>query len=128
MSRAPPQLAPYPTRCCKFEGFVAQQTETLILKEKVMSLSGDSFDIKTVDGRPIFKVKGETFSLSGRKNVMDMNGNVLFTIRKKHLAIHTTFYAEDPQGNQIFEVKSKFSSKSPSFGPHTVASRCSLRN
>ena len=83
-----------------------------MLKEKILSLSGDTFDVKTIHGMPIFQVKGEVFSLSGRKRVMDMAGNVLFTIRKKLLALHATFYAEDPNGNVIFEVKGKFSSKS----------------
>lgn len=104
-------LAPYPTPMGMFPAFIAQRPETLVIKEKVMSLSGDSFDIKLADGRPIFQVQGNAWSLSGRKRVMDMAGNHLFTIRKKHLAFHTTFYAEDPNENQILEVKSQFSSK-----------------
>jgi hypothetical protein len=94
-----------------FPQFIAQQTEQLVLKEKVLSLSGDSFDIKTVDGRPILQVKGEALSLSGRKRVMDMQGVPLFDIRKKLVALHATFYCEDPNGQQFFEVKKKFSSK-----------------
>jgi uncharacterized protein YxjI len=114
-----PQMHHYPTPIGIFPQFFAQQSESLVLKEKVLSLSGDSFDIKTISGVPIFKVKGETLSLSGRKHLSDMNGNVLFTIRKKLIALHATFYAEDPKGNVIFEVKGKFSSKSwPSWHPH----------
>ncbi|KAL1629005.1 hypothetical protein SLS54_001697 [Diplodia seriata] len=74
-----------------------------------MSLSGDSFSIKTVDGRAIIQVKGEYFSLSGRKHVMDMQGNVLFTIRKEHFSIPTCYYAEDPSGRRLLEVQSKWS-------------------
>ncbi|KAI1844494.1 hypothetical protein JX265_010011 [Neoarthrinium moseri] len=103
------ELAPYPTPLGIFAPFFARKSETLVIKEKVLSLSGDSFDIKTVDGRPIFQVKGSAWSLSGRKMVCDMGGNHLFTIRKKHLAIHSTYYAEDPNGNQFFDVTSKFS-------------------
>lgn len=77
-----------------------------------MSLSGDSFSIKTVDGREIFQVQGETFSLSGRKHLKDMQGNVLFTIRKEHFHIHATYYAQDAAENRLFEVKSKFSRQS----------------
>ncbi|KAI1339414.1 DUF567-domain-containing protein [Xylariaceae sp. FL0016] len=102
-------LAPYPTTMGVFPQFVAQQPETLVLKEKVLSLSGDSFEIKTADGRPVFQIKGEALSLSGRKNVMDMSGNLLFTIRKKLIALHATFYGEDPSGKVLFEVKGKFS-------------------
>lgn len=41
----------------------------------------------------------------------DMQGNHVFTIKKEHLHIHTTFVGEDPAGNKLFEVKSKFSSE-----------------
>ncbi|KAI2643575.1 DUF567-domain-containing protein [Xylaria nigripes] len=103
------QLQPHPTPLGLFPQFLARQYETLIMKEKILSLSGDSFDIKTMNGQPLFQVKGEILSLSGRKHFMDMNGRELFTIRKKLLALHATFYAEDPEGNVIFEVKGKFS-------------------
>ncbi|KAI0015118.1 DUF567-domain-containing protein [Xylariomycetidae sp. FL0641] len=117
------QLAPFPRPMGVFQPFIARGPETLVLKEKVMSLSGDSFDIKTVDGRPIFKVKGDAFSLSGRKAVMDMSGNVLFTIRKKLIALHATYYAEDNAGNHIFDLKGKFSiGSSKSIGTFTSAS------
>ncbi|KAI1635704.1 DUF567-domain-containing protein [Biscogniauxia mediterranea] len=105
----PPQLAPYPTPMGVFPQFIARQSETLVLKEKVLSLSGDSFDVKTVGGQPVFRVEGSAFSLSGRKKVLDVQGNHLFTIRKKLIALHATYYAEDPSGNQVFEVKGKFS-------------------
>ncbi|KAI3325181.1 DUF567-domain-containing protein [Xylariaceae sp. AK1471] len=104
-----PQMQAYPAQIGILPQFIARQSESLVLKEKVLSLSGDSFDIKTITGQLIFQVKGETFSLSGRKHLSDMNGNVLFTIRKKLLALHATFYAEDPNGNVLFEVKGKFS-------------------
>ncbi|KAI5919057.1 DUF567-domain-containing protein [Camillea tinctor] len=105
----PPQLPPYPTPMGIIPHFITQQSETLILKEKMISLSGDSFDVKTVSGQPIFKVEGSTFSLSGRKKVLDMQGNHLFTIRKKLIALHATYYAEDPNENVVFELKGKFS-------------------
>jgi hypothetical protein len=103
-----PQLEGMAAAIGIFPQYIAQQSETLILKEKVMSLSGDSFSIKTIDGRAIFQVKGNAFSLSGRKAVSDMAGNVLFELRKKHLAIHSTYYAEDASGKQFFQVASKF--------------------
>lgn len=74
-----------------------------------MSLSGDSFSIKTLAGRDILQVKGQTLSLSGRKMVMDMQGNHLFTIRKELFSWHKTYYAEDPQGKRFFDVVGKFS-------------------
>ncbi|KAF2085816.1 DUF567-domain-containing protein [Saccharata proteae CBS 121410] len=104
-----PSLPPYPQALGLFPQFFAQKSESLILKEKMMSLSGDSFDIKTVGGVPIFQVKGEAFSLSGRKHVLDMQGNTLFTIRKEHFTIQPLYYAEDVSEKRLFEVKSKFS-------------------
>ena len=102
-------LHPYPAPLGLFPGFIARQTETLVIREKVMSFSGDTFTIKMGNGQPIFQVNGNAFSLSGRKEVLDMSGKHLFTIRKRHLAFHSTYYAEDPAGNQIFEVVGKFS-------------------
>ncbi|KAI0595297.1 DUF567-domain-containing protein [Biscogniauxia sp. FL1348] len=105
----PPPLAPYPTPMGVFPQFLARQAETLVLKEKVLSLSGDSFDVKTAGGQPVFRVEGSAFSLSGRKKLLDARGNHLFTIRKKLIALHATYYAEDPSGHQVFELRGKFS-------------------
>ncbi|KAF2495288.1 DUF567-domain-containing protein [Lophium mytilinum] len=102
------QLPPLSRDIGIFPPYIAQQSETLVLKEHVLSLSGDSFSIKTTDGRAIFQVKGEVMSLSGRKHLMDMSGSPIFDIRKEHLTLHTTYYGEDPSGNKILEVKSKF--------------------
>ncbi|ORY71045.1 tubby C-terminal-like domain-containing protein [Pseudomassariella vexata] len=92
-----------------FADFIAPQCVTLVVKEKIMSWSGDDFTISTVDGRPLFKVEGKALSLSGRKRIMDMRGTHIFTIRKKHLALHATYYLESPSEQMIFEVKGKFS-------------------
>ena len=35
-----------------FDSLIARQTETFILKEKVLSLPGDGFDIKMANGQP----------------------------------------------------------------------------
>jgi uncharacterized protein YxjI len=94
-----------------FPEYIAQKSEQLVIKEKVFSLSGDSFTVKTVDGRPIVQVKGEVLSLSGRKHVSDMQGLPLFDIRKQLIALHATFFCEKAGGEKFFEVKSKFSSK-----------------
>lgn len=103
------QLPPSPQALGIFNNFIAQQSESLVLKERVLSLSGDSFSIKTLDGREMLQVKGETFSLSGRKTVVDMQGNHLFTIRKEHFSFPRAYYAEDGQGKRVFELAGKFS-------------------
>ncbi|KAF2264245.1 DUF567-domain-containing protein [Lojkania enalia] len=101
-------LPPVPQPIGIFGQFIAQQPETLILKEKVLSLTGDSFSIKLQNGTPILQVEGKVMSLSGRKTVRDMAGNHLFDIVKEHFHIHTTFAIKDPQDRKIMEVKSKF--------------------
>ncbi|KAF2840239.1 hypothetical protein M501DRAFT_1049268 [Patellaria atrata CBS 101060] len=90
-----------------FKPFIAQKSETLILTER-FGLSGDSFRIQNLEGRPILQVEGKVATISGRKIVRDMAGNELFHIRKKHLALFQTFYAEDSKGERFFEVKGKF--------------------
>ncbi|KAF2271235.1 uncharacterized protein EI97DRAFT_438021 [Westerdykella ornata] len=101
-------LAPVPQPIGVFQSFIARQTETIVLKEKVLSLSGDSFSIKLANGTPLFQVQGSVLSISGRKKVTDMAGNHMFDICKEHLHIHTTFAIKDPSGRKIMEVKSKF--------------------
>ncbi|KAK6340513.1 hypothetical protein TWF696_008839 [Orbilia brochopaga] len=102
-------MEPVATQIAIFPQFVATKTESLLLREKVFSFSGDSFDITTLEKVPVFKVQGKKLSLSGRKIFMDQQGNELFHLRKEHLAFHSTFYGEDSTGKSLFQVKSKFS-------------------
>ncbi|KXH45635.1 hypothetical protein CSIM01_09704 [Colletotrichum simmondsii] len=97
-----------------FPQLTARQSETLVLKEKILSITGDSFDIKLANGQPILRVQGKALSISGRKAVYDMSGNHLFDIVKEHLHLHTTFAAQDPKGNKIMEVKNSFARKTES--------------
>ncbi|KAB8235717.1 tubby C-terminal-like domain-containing protein [Aspergillus alliaceus] len=103
-----PQLSPVPKPIAIFPQFIAQQTETLALKEKVLSLTGDSFTIKLVNGQPLLRVEGKVMSISGRKSVYDMAGTHLFNIVKEHFHLHTTFAAQEPAGKKFLEVKSSF--------------------
>ena len=108
MAQQLPQLEPMPQQIGIFNHFIARQTETFILKEKVMSFSGDDFDIKMANGQPILKVAGKVMSLSGQKTIMDMAGNQLFTIGKEHFHIHSTYVCKDPNKQTFLEVKSGF--------------------
>ncbi|KAF2139461.1 uncharacterized protein K452DRAFT_337642 [Aplosporella prunicola CBS 121167] len=101
-------LAPVPRLIGIFPSLIAQNSETLVLKEHVFSLSGDSFSVK-FDGSKLtaFKIDGESLTLSGRKHLCDTNGNTLFDIRKEHFTLHKTFYGQDPAGNKIFELRKK---------------------
>jgi uncharacterized protein YxjI len=92
-------------------GFIRPQQTTLVMKEKVWSLSGDSFHVTDQNNVEVVRCQGSTFSISDRKEFQSPQGVPLFSLRNKLIAIHKTFYAEDPKGNILFEVKSKFSRK-----------------
>lgn len=104
-------LAPVPEPIAIFDQFVAREPQTLVLKEKVLSVSGDSFHVKLVSGEPILKVHGAWLSLSGRKKVDDVHGQHLFDIVKEHFHIHSTYALEDANKQKIVEVKSSFTCK-----------------
>ncbi|KAF7597132.1 hypothetical protein BBP40_009470 [Aspergillus hancockii] len=104
----PAKLSPVPRPVAIFHQLVAQQTETLILKEKILSLSGDSFTVKLASGQPILRIEGKVMTISGRKSVYDLAGGHLFDLVKEHLHLHTTFAAQDHAGKKFLEVKSNF--------------------
>lgn len=81
---------------------------TLALKEKVFSLSGDDFTVRTAEGLDVCKVKGKTFSIRDQKKFTDMEGNELFTLSNKMLAISKSFHGTSPHGGADFEVSGKF--------------------
>ncbi|KAH9873355.1 hypothetical protein J1614_005753 [Plenodomus biglobosus] len=101
-------LAPVTQAIGVFPQFIPNGPETIVLKEKVLSLTGDSFSIKTASGTPILQVEGKLLSISGRKKVTDMAGVHLFSIVKEHLHIHATFRVEGPKGERIMMVKNNF--------------------
>lgn len=108
-------LEPVAERIAIFDQFVSQQPQTIVLKEKVLSVSGDSFDIKLDNGQPLLKVKGAWVSLSGRKKVEDASGKHLFDIVKELMHIHTTYAFEDTHGKKVCEVKNNISCKLHNF-------------
>ncbi|KAK3669973.1 hypothetical protein LTR78_010145 [Recurvomyces mirabilis] len=81
---------------------------TLQMKEKVFSLSGDDFTIRTVDGLDVCTCHGKMVSARDRKKFTDMAGNDLFTLKNKMLSISKSFHGESPHGQHDFEVKGHF--------------------
>jgi uncharacterized protein YxjI len=79
------------------------------MKEKVWSLSGDTFHIVDQNGHEVVQCRGKAFSLSDRKEFADSSGRPLFSLRTRHFSLHKSFYAEDASGRTLFEVKGKFS-------------------
>lgn len=97
--------------------FIDHNRETkLIIKEKVMSITGDAFDIKLdpqngQPPRPVFKV--DPSLITSRKSFHDVNGKHLFDVKKEHFhLVHRYFKAVDPSGTKFFEIKSGFSRES----------------
>ncbi|KAI3192722.1 hypothetical protein DTO027I6_8067 [Penicillium roqueforti] len=99
-------LEPFAEPIALFEQFVAKEPQTLVVREKVLSASGDSFDVKLANGDPILKVHGAWVSLSGRKKVEDAHGKHLFDIVRELLHVHATYAIEDTHREKICEVKS----------------------
>lgn len=102
-------LAPLAQPIYRFQGFIAQKQEVICIKEKAFSLTGgdsDSFSITNAAGQAVFQVKGRHVSLSGRKSILDAQGNHLFDMYKEHLRLHTTFVAEIPNGPKFLSIKS----------------------
>lgn len=99
-------LPPLPQPTGVFTSFIAQQTEVIVVDEKGLSLSGDSFNITLANGTPLLKVQGKVFSFRQRKAVSDVAGNHLCTIRSKASSlIRQTYWVEDPSEKFIMEVK-----------------------
>lgn len=66
---APVALAPVNPAVAVFTSFVAQGPVTLVLREKVFSLSGDDFSVKdAATGRTVVKCKGKVVSFRDRKS------------------------------------------------------------
>ncbi|KAJ5109260.1 hypothetical protein N7456_005935 [Penicillium angulare] len=101
-------LPPVSQPIALFSEFVSDTPKTIILKEKILSFSGDSFEIKLDNHEPILKVKGSWAPFHGRKKVEDMDGQHLFDITKEHMHLHTTYVIEDPEGEKIVEIRSDF--------------------
>ncbi|KAJ5368786.1 uncharacterized protein N7496_008546 [Penicillium cataractarum] len=102
-------LQPFLEPIAIFDQFVAKEPQTLVMKEKVLSVSGDSFEVKLANGQSLLKVHGAWVSISGRKKVEDIHGKHLFDIVKEHLHLHTTYAIEDSHRKKIAEVKNNLS-------------------
>ncbi|KAJ5736912.1 uncharacterized protein N7483_002037 [Penicillium malachiteum] len=98
-------LEPVAEPIALFDQFVSQEPQTLILKEKVLSVTGDSFDVKLTSGQTLLKVHGAWVSISDRKKVEDASGTHLFDIVKEHFHLHTTYAMEDTHKKKFAEVK-----------------------
>ncbi|KAK5196794.1 hypothetical protein LTR72_001787 [Exophiala xenobiotica] len=102
-------LAPFNPPLGPNQMFYQPNEQTLQMKEKVFSLTGDDFTVTTVAGVQVCKCKGKVLSISGAKKFTDMQGNEIFTLKNKYFSLHKSFHAERPDGSDIFQVKGHFS-------------------
>jgi len=90
------------------ERFVNEQPVTLLLKEKIRSLSGDDFTIKDLNDVSYFKCKGKTFNFKDKKLVVDLYDTPLFTIKdNKVIALKRKMfvYEGDDTNNVLATVR-----------------------
>jgi uncharacterized protein YxjI len=65
--------------------YVFEEPTELLLKEGLLSFSGDDFTIKDSSGNSYFKCEGKLLSIRDKKFVTDMEGKPLFCIANKVL-------------------------------------------
>ena len=104
LSPIQPALGPQPHN----NRFYNPHQVTLALKEKVFSLTGDDFTVRTAEGQDIVKVKGKMISLRDKKKFTDMSENEVFTLSNQMLSLHKSFRGETPNNAHDFEIKGKF--------------------
>ena len=109
-------LPPLPQPTGIFTQFITRQTEAIIVDEKGLSLSGDSYRVNLANGAPVLKVQGNFLSMRGRKQVFDLKNNHLFTVRKRASSLlHERYLAQSPSEEVLMEVK--FSASKCAFYP-----------
>ncbi|GAB7359315.1 hypothetical protein MBLNU230_g5966t1 [Neophaeotheca triangularis] len=100
-----PPLGPQPTD----SGLYWPGQVTLHLREKMLSLSGDTFTVTTADTQtPVVKCQGKAMSLHARKTFLTPNDQELFTIKTEMFSLSKSFRAESPLGYD-FSVEGHFS-------------------
>jgi len=106
---AQPFLAPVVPPLGVHPAFSPPQQTTLIMKEKVFSLSQDNFSITDINSVPVLSCHGTVFSMSGRKTFSGVDGMPLFDLRHRLWSIPRKFYGEAEGGREIFEVRKRWS-------------------
>jgi uncharacterized protein YxjI len=64
-----------------------------IVREKIFDI-GDDFTVKDHAGRDVLFVDGKVFTIRDALDIKDMDGNVVATIRRRLLALGTTYDIE----------------------------------
>ena len=80
----------------------------VLIRNKLVSLGGSS-QVLSENKEPLYEVKGKVFSITKKKFIYDMQGNLLYVVRNKWFNFFThNAYIFDAQGNKIARVKNKY--------------------
>eukprot|EP01087_Luapelamoeba_hula_P004770 TRINITY_DN14729_c0_g1_i1.p1 TRINITY_DN14729_c0_g1~~TRINITY_DN14729_c0_g1_i1.p1 ORF type:complete len:210 (+),score=51.70 TRINITY_DN14729_c0_g1_i1:46-630(+) len=87
---------------------VVSHETTLCLKEKLLSLTGDSFHVRDIDDNDVFKVQGKYFSIHQRKVLQDsQTGQELGIIKNTMFTMHRKQYILDGNQQEVATVSKK---------------------
>jgi uncharacterized protein YxjI len=81
----------------------------LLMREKIISFSGDDYTVLTDKGTVLFKVDGKVFSLHNRKKFVDNEGNMVGEVLHKKISPHCRMYILDKEGKvRVVVRKARF--------------------
>ena len=84
------------------------QQNSLHLSEKSASLSGDSANVKDENGNIVFSIKAKHMTLSERRELLDSSGKTIAQLRrKKSPGMHLALYIGTPDDDKHCMVKAK---------------------
>eukprot|EP01087_Luapelamoeba_hula_P017874 TRINITY_DN567_c0_g1_i1.p1 TRINITY_DN567_c0_g1~~TRINITY_DN567_c0_g1_i1.p1 ORF type:complete len:191 (+),score=19.76 TRINITY_DN567_c0_g1_i1:66-638(+) len=87
---------------------VEGSARTVCLREKIFSLTGDSFSVQDCDGNPVFKIEGKVFSIHQRKILRCAETNQeLGIIKQSNLTLHRRQFILDPHEREVATVAKK---------------------
>lgn len=98
-------LPPLPHALGVIPSFCVNGQKTLVMKEKVWTLTQDSFHIHDENNVEVLQCKAKLFSLHHQKYFYDMQGNELWSLKHKPLSIPRQYYGEGPDGREVFHVQ-----------------------
>lgn len=77
----------------------------VFIKNKLISIGGSS-EVYNENQEQIYKIKGKFFTLTKKKRMYDMQGNLLYTIRNKYWRLASDYvYVYDAEGDRVATIK-----------------------
>jgi len=99
-------LQPVRAGICLFgQEYVHDQMMAFSMKEKIMSLTSDAFDVKDENGKIHYKMRGKFFTLHKRKLLEDGNGHELGELEHQILTLHRCIKIQDKKGKTLATAK-----------------------